>query len=128
MKKIIVSLLTVFLLNGCSVSSTSTVSTSVTNENGTTTTITTTTEKIDNGVYSSDTTTTTNEDPTGLRNKWQEIFTEDGEGVLEMGYNVYLAYDDPDDIRTAAIMVLNEDNSELLVYILGDVEEEEDHF
>ena len=45
-----------------------------------------------------------------------------------MGYNVYLAYDDPDDIRTAAIMVLNGDNSELLIYILGDVMEEEDHF
>ena len=115
-------LLTVFLLSGCSVSSTSTVSTSVTNENGTTTT----TEKIENGVYSSDTTTTTNEDPTGLRNKWQEIFTEGGEGVSEMGYNIYLAYDDPDDIRTAAIMVLNEDNSELLIYILGDVDEKAD--
>lgn len=128
MKKIIVLLLTVFLLSGCSVSSTSTVSTTVSNESGTTTTTTTTTEKIENGVYSSDTTTTTDEDPTGLRNKWQEIFTEGGEGVSEMGYNVYLAYDDPDDIRTAAIMVLNGDNSELLIYILGDVMEEKDHF
>ena len=127
MKKIITLLVMILMLCACSVSTSSTTTTeiSTTDSNGNTTTTTTTTE---NGVTTTDTITSSQDDPTGLRNKWKEYFSQGGEGVSKDGYNVYLAYDNPEDIKLAAIMILNSDNSELLTYIFGDVVAEEDHF
>ena len=126
MKKIITLLIALFLICGCSVKSTTTVSTSV-SENGNTTT-TTTTQTVENGVYSSstDTVTSSDDDPTGLRNKWTELFEEGAEGVSKDGWDVYLAYDDPNDISLAAIMILKD--GELRDYIFGDVVEEDGHY
>ena len=126
MKKIITLLIALFLICGCSVKSTTTVSTSV-SENGNTTT-TTTTQTVENGVYSSstDTVTSSDDDPTGLRNKWTELFEEGAEGVSKDGWDVYFAYDDPNDISLAAIMILKD--GELRDYIFGDVVEEDGHY
>lgn len=126
MKKIITLLIALFLICGCSVKSTTTVSTSV-SENGNTTT-TTTTQTVENGVFSSstDTVTSSDDDPTGLRNKWTELFEEGAEGVSKDDWDVYFAYDDPNDISLAAIMILKD--GELRDYIFGDVVEEDGHY
>lgn len=130
MKKIIILFtLCVLVLSGCSVetssSSSSSMTITTTDENGNSTTTTTTTE---NGVTTTDTITTSADDPTGLRNLWTEVFSEGAEGISKDGYPIYFAYNDPDDITTAAIMIMNEDKSELLVYIYGEVVPEDDHF
>lgn len=125
MKKILI-LLTVLCLCGCSVTAThsASVTTSVTNDGVTTTTET----KIEDGAVSTDTFTTSEDDPTGLRNKWLELFTNGAEGVSEDGCDVYFIYNNSDsDSSLAAIMVTDGETGELLVYDLGEIEEEEDH-
>ncbi len=39
-----------------------------------------------------------------------------------------MAYNNPESITSAAIMILNSDNSEMLTYLIGDVVAEDDHF
>ena len=115
-----------FALAGCSVSSSSssTVTTSVTNSDGETTTTTTSTE---NGVTTTDTTVT--QDPTGLRATWHDLFFEGAEGVSDdTGECVYFAYDDMDALSYGAVMILNQEQTELLNYDLGDVYETEDGY
>lgn len=131
MKKVItLALLLMFVLCGCSVETSSTTTTTTsTTVNGETTTTTTTTETT-NGTSetSTDTITATEDDPTGLRAKWTEYFSEGAEGVSVDDYNVYMAYNDPESITSAAIMILNTDNSEMLTYLIGDVVAEDDHY
>lgn len=128
MKRLLTVMLGVMMLLtvcGCSVSSTSTTtfSTSVTDENGkTTTNSTTNTTMIENGTVSSDTLVTSDDDPTGLRNKWHELFSQGAEGVSEKGNQIYFIYDDPEGIGYAAIMVLNEAGDTLEIYDFGEVQ------
>lgn len=127
MKKIMI-LLMVLCLCGCSYSAshTESVSTSINGE-----TVTTTTEtKVEDGQVSTSTITTTENDPTGLRNKWPELFTNGAEGVSEDGNNVYFIYNSGDngsDSSLAAVMIADGATGELLVYDMGDIEEEKDH-
>ncbi|MBQ6478624.1 MAG: hypothetical protein IJI44_04560 [Erysipelotrichaceae bacterium] len=130
MKRIFVILM-VFCLCGCSFSAshTSSVSTSV-SSNGveTTTNIET---KIENGEISasSSTITTSEEDPTGLRSKWQELFTYGAEGISEAGNPIYFIYNsgEDNDSSLAAIMIIDGETGELIVYDMGEVESEDDH-
>ena len=148
-KKLIALLLgtcLLFALVGCSVShsssSSSTVSSTV---NGETTTITTTTE---NGETHTETTTTsadgstvttvdgqtvssenaagsdivsTEDDPTGLRAKWHEIFTAGAEGSTEDGVQFFFACDDPESVTFAAMMIVSQNGKSLDVYDYGKV-------
>ena len=127
MKKIISLLLAIFVLCACSVSTSSSTTTtfSTTDSSGNTTTTTTTTE---NGVTTTDTITSSEDDPTGLRAKWHELFTGGAEGVSSNGDYVYFIYDNLDDVTYAGIMILSSDQSELEVYDLGEVQVEDDHF
>lgn len=118
MKKIIILVL-LFVLCACEIQTSSSSSTTTTiTTNGTTTTKTTT---IENGVSITDLITSSEDDPTGLRNKWHELFSQGAEGVSNDGYNVYFIYDNPEDITLAAIMILNDDNSKLFSYLFGEV-------
>ena len=128
MKKLTI-LLIAFFLCGCTFSSTTSVSTSVSNNGVETTTNIET--KIENGevTTSSSTFTTSEEDPTGLRSKWQELFTHGAEGVTEAGNDVYFIYNagDDNDSSLAAIMIVDGETGELILYDYGEIEDEEDH-
>ncbi len=129
MKKLMISALSLLMLSLCacsfSASSTSSFSTSVTADGKTTTTETV----IENGQTSTSTFTTSEEDPTGLRSKWLELFNAGAEGRSNDGYDVYFIYNTGEDNESslAAIMVTDPDSGELLVYEYGEIEEEDDH-
>ncbi len=121
-------------LTACSSTSTSTTTVSVTDEDGNTTTTTTTKE---NGVESSSTTVTNAEgetfevsdnDPTGLRGQWPEMFSEGAEGTNEAGESFFFAYDDPDDLNLGAVMILSADQTDLETYVFGEITFEDDTF
>ena len=123
-------------LTACTTTSTSTTTTSVsvTDEDGNTTTTTTTNE---NGVETSSTTVTnadgetfaiSDNDPTGLRGQWPEMFSEGAEGTNEAGESFFFAYDDPDDLNLGAVMILSEDRTELETYVFGEITFEDDIF
>ena len=63
----------------------------------------------------------TAEDPTGLRGVWPEIFAMGAEGVSDIGSRFLFAFDDPDNMKKAAFMILSDDGSECYVYLLGTV-------
>ncbi len=130
MKKILTLLLAVLMImamSACSFeassSSSSTFTTTTTDGEGNTTQTTTTTE---NGVTTTETITSTADDPTGLRNRWKEIFSGGAEGVSNNGENIYMIMDDPSNIALAAIMVTSKENKELLTYVYGEVSVEDD--
>ncbi|MBR3227834.1 MAG: hypothetical protein IKF68_04735 [Erysipelotrichaceae bacterium] len=119
-------ILTMVLTTGaCSVQTTSTASfsTSVTDADGKTTTTETV---IENGVSGTSTITSSEDDPTGLRNKWHELFEAGAEGVSEDGNNVYFIYNTSDASALAAIMITDGESGELLAYDFGDIEDEEE--
>lgn len=93
-------------LIACSSTTTTTVST--TDENGTTTTTTTT-----NKDGKETTETIVRDDPTGLREKWHDMFEEGAEGEDEEGNKYYFIYDDFDFMENAGMMILNQDETEL---------------
>ncbi len=130
MKRLFVILM-LLCLCGCSFSAshTSSVSTTVSSDGVEKTTNVET--KIENGEIStsSSTITTSEDDPTGLRNKWQELFTYGAEGVSEAGNPVYSIYNsgEENDSSLAAIMIVDGETDELIVYDMGDLEEEDDH-
>ena len=66
------------------------------------------------------------DDSTGLRAKWHEMFYEGAEGENENGDHFFFAYDDRDDVRLGSVMVLNADMTELATYYLGEVGTEDD--
>lgn len=142
-------------LAGCSVShettSTSTVSKNVNGETTTTTTTTTT----ENGVTTEETIITEEsddaeeaaeaegaaeeaaaeeageavvdeDDPTGLRADWHDLFLYGAEGQNEAGENYYLAYDGDETTPHAAFMLTNPDSTILGIYELGEIITEED--
>lgn len=140
------ALVLVFALAACSVSSssstTTTVSTTVTDANGNTTTNTVTNQIGVNagtdGVTTTNETTTETTSPDGgeaeeptftaddLSEAWHERFTEGAEGVSRDGDQIYFAYDDPDDVTYAAIMIVSNDG-EHLSSREGDVLVDDDH-
>ena len=123
-------------LTACTTTSTSTSTTtvSVTDEDGNTTTTTTTKE---NGVESSSTTVTnadgetfevSDNDPTGLRGQWPDMFSEGAEGTNEDGETFFFAYDDPDNLNLGAVMIINAEQTELETYVFGEITYEDDTF
>ncbi|MBQ7535359.1 MAG: hypothetical protein IJT43_07035 [Stomatobaculum sp.] len=65
-------------------------------------------------------------DPTGLRARWQELFSEGAEGENENGDHFFFAYDDRDEVGLGSVMILNADMNELNLYYFGDVDMEDD--
>lgn len=130
----------VFALTACSVSSssTSTVSTSVTDSEGNTTTHTTTTEAGPDGVTTTNETTTetsttpdedTSEDslPTAeeLAEAWHERYIGGAHGTSKDGDEIYFAFDDLNTLSSAYLMDITEEGTKLSAYE-GDVYEDED--
>ena len=126
------------MLAGCEVSSTSTstttVTTSKTDADGNTTTNTVTTEvgvtAGTNGISTTSQTTTettesSNTDNTepadeeqgftaeDLRAAWQERYAEGAKGTSKYGDTILFAYDDPDGMNYAALMIISEDGEHL---------------
>ena len=114
----------------------------MTDESGETRTTTTTTT-TENGVKTTETTETvegpeteeteTSEEPEqgrvtseNRRDVWAEMFSGGAEGTNEDGDICFMAWDNADDIHYAAIMILNAERTELLVYDLGEVVVEDD--
>ena len=131
-----------FPLAGCTSesTSTSTVTTSVTDENGTTTE-TTTTRSNENGEETVEETTTvtdadgnessetivaTADDPTGLRKVWDEYFNEGAEGQTEQGEHVYFIFDEGETFSAGAMMILNNEEDTLLSYDFGNITVDDD--
>ena len=132
MKRVLAAVLAaamVFALGACGVSSsstsTTTVSSSVTDGDGNTTTNSVTNETgvsvgTDGVSASSDTTTETttgSEDPDftaeDLEAVWYQRFSGGAEGISEYGDVVYFAFDDPDDISYAIIMLITDEGETL---------------
>ena len=132
MKRVLAAVLAaamVFALGACGVSSsstsTTTVSSSVTDGDGNTTTNSVTNETgvsvgTDGVSASSDTTTETttgSEDPDftaeDLEAVWYQRFSGGAEGISEYGDVVCFAFDDPDDISYAIIMLITDEGETL---------------
>ena len=143
MKKRLIAILLVAVLSvslaACKATSTTTttITTCVTDANGETKT-TTTTATMENGVKTTETTETVEGPETGevetsedaerepvtaenRRDVWEELFCGGAEGTNEAGEICLMAWDDPDVIGYAAIMILSADQTELLLYDLGEV-------
>ena len=125
MKKIIIVLFMTLCMCACTVttSSSASFSTSVTADGKTTTTET----KIENGVSTSTTTEMSEDDPTGLRKEWAELFDTGAEGMSDMGCEIYFAYNSDEESSLAAVMIVNGETGELLLYEFGEIEDEDDH-
>jgi len=65
-------------------------------------------------------------DPTGLRAKWHDLFFEGAEGENENGDHFFFACDDSNNVQEATVMILNKDMTELNYYYLGNVGMEDD--
>ena len=65
-------------------------------------------------------------DPTGLRARWHELFFNGAEGENENGDHFFFACDDVNNVTSATVMILNADMTELNYYYLGDVEWNDD--
>ena len=65
-------------------------------------------------------------DPTGLRAKWHELFFDGAEGENENGDHFFFACDDSNNVQEATVMILNKDMTELNYYYLGNVGMEDD--
>ena len=61
-----------------------------------------------------------------LKEKWEACFFGGAEGQNEAGERFYLAYDDPEEMRAAALIILDAEGCEILNYVLGEVETEGD--
>lgn len=59
-------------------------------------------------------------DPTGLREVWPDYFTQGAEGVNSNGEHFYFAFDDPNNITVATLMITSPDGSDLSLYVLGE--------
>lgn len=132
MLAILLAACVVLMLTGCEVSSsstsTTTITTSKTDADGNTTTNTTTTEVGatvgTNGVSTTaqtnteTTTTPANEAPSftaeDLRSAWQKRYAGGGKGTDKGGDTVYFAYDDPEQITQAVMMIVSADGKNLL--------------
>ncbi len=125
------------LLNvaGCSSTSTSstTVTSSVTDENGNTTTTTKTTTTDENGNTTTDTTVTTDsldsegesgENEAERRKLWESSFSGGAIGTNESGDTCYLALDNIEDATFAAMILEPSDTSDLL-FMIGDISADE---
>ena len=66
-------------------------------------------------------------DPTGLRARWHEMFFDGAEGENENGDHFFFACDDYNNVASASMMILNKDMNELNYYYLGDVEWNDDN-
>ena len=129
---------------GCSTSSTSTssVTTSFTDENGETTTHTVTTTEEDGNVNTEESTTVEKDtdgvdvSSTGeyvaeesieeLKSYWQEQFHYGVEGVTNGGDTVYFAYDKGPEPSFGAMMILQDDT--LTSYNYGQITDEGDYY
>lgn len=65
-------------------------------------------------------------DPTGLRAKWHDLFFEGAEGENDNGDHFFFACDDSNNVQEATVMILNKDMTELNYYYLGNVGMEDD--
>lgn len=65
-------------------------------------------------------------DPTGLRARWHDLFLEGAEGENENGDHFFFACDDSNNVQEATVMILNKDMTELNYYYLGNVGMEDD--
>ena len=65
-------------------------------------------------------------DPTGLRAKWHELFFDGAEGENADGDHFFFACDDSSNVTGATMMILNKDMTELNYYYLGNVGMEDD--
>ena len=65
-------------------------------------------------------------DPTGLRARWYDLFFEGAEGENENGDHFFFACDDSNNVQEATVMILNKDMTELNYYYLGNVGMEDD--
>ena len=65
-------------------------------------------------------------DPTGLRARWHDLFFEGAEGENENGDHFFFACDDSNNVQEATVMILNKDMTELNYYYLGNVGMEDD--
>ena len=65
-------------------------------------------------------------DPTGLRARWHDLFLEGAEGENENGDHFFFACDDSNNVQEATFMILNADMTELNYYYLGNVGMEDD--
>ena len=65
-------------------------------------------------------------DPTGLRAKWHDLFFEGAEGENENGDHFFFACDDSNNVQEATVIILNKDMTELNYYYLGNVGMEDD--
>ena len=65
-------------------------------------------------------------DPTGLRARWHEMFVDGAEGENADGDHFFFACDDSNNVTEATVMILNKDMTELNYYYLGNVEMEDD--
>ena len=61
-------------------------------------------------------------DPTGLRAKWHELFFNGAEGENADGDHFFFACNDSSNVTGASMMILNKDMTELNYYYLGNVE------
>ena len=121
-KKTILLLVLAVVLCACSIETSGSATVSTTVNGQTTTTTASASASTEDGISaSSETFTTSEDDPTGLRSKWTELFSCGAEGKSPEGEIVFMAMDDPEDITYAAIMVLDEEMTELRDYILGSV-------
>ena len=65
-------------------------------------------------------------DPTGLRARWHDLFFEGAEGENENGDHFFFACDDSNNVQEATVIILNKDMTELNYYYLGNVGMEDD--
>ena len=65
-------------------------------------------------------------DPTGLRARWHDLFFNGAEGENESGDHFFFACDDVTNVTSATVMILNKDMTELNYYYLGNVEWNDD--
>ena len=61
-------------------------------------------------------------DPTGLRARWHDMFFDGAEGENADGDHFFFACDDYSNVAEATVMILNKDMTELNYYYLGNVE------
>ena len=134
----------VLMLTGCEVSSssssTTTVTTSTTDADGNTTTNTTTTEVgasvgTDGVSTTNQTTTETTTTPAGeasspsaedLKAALKGRYVGGGKGTSKDGDTIYFAYDNPNPINKAALMIVSEDGQHLSSYE-GEVYRDDDN-
>ena len=66
------------------------------------------------------------EDPTGLRSRWEGLFTAGAEGENANGDKFYFAFDDPQAMSVGAFIITDAEGEKLYLYMLGDIGTDED--